>query len=41
MPHTVIMFMQCPMIHNTEVFEQMMELNSKHVIKMLEYVVGK
>ena len=29
------------MIENIKVFEQMIELNSKHVVKMLEYVVGK
>ena len=29
------------MIENIKVFEQMMELNSKHVIKMLEYVIGR
>ena len=36
-----IEFIQRPMIHNVKVFEQMIELNSKHVTKMLEYVIGK
>ncbi|XP_065896972.1 uncharacterized protein [Dysidea avara] len=29
-----------PLIHNPEVFEHMMELNNKHVVRMSEYILG-
>ena len=39
-PTNCCLCVQHPLIHNPEVFEHMMELNNKHVVRMSEYILG-